>query len=101
MMSDAMKSCADMGSHAREWYGCTTIGARDHMTYEAINFNKKFNLFHDQWRPKVVAEMNDYQFKVVRLQGDFIWHDRRRVRCSSFRRELSTSRTPNTRSSYC
>ena len=74
---------------------------RDHMTYEAINFNKKFNLLHDQWRPKVVAEMNDYQFKVVRLQGDFIWHDRRRVRCSSFRRELSTSRTPNTRSSYC
>ena len=48
---------------------------RDHMTYEAINFNKKFNLLHDQWRPKVVAEMNDYQFKVVRLQGDFIWHD--------------------------
>jgi len=40
---------------------------RDHMTYEAINFNKKFNLLHDQWRPKVVAEMNDYQFKVVRL----------------------------------
>src|SRR5215472_14752574 len=24
---------------------------------------------------KVIAEMNDYQFKVVRLQGDFIWHD--------------------------
>jgi mannose-6-phosphate isomerase-like protein (cupin superfamily) len=48
---------------------------RDHMTYEAINLNKKFNLFHDQWQPKVIAEMNDYQFKVVRLQGDFIWHD--------------------------
>ncbi|MBD9397391.1 cupin domain-containing protein [Pseudomonas sp. PDM11] len=26
------------------------------------------------WSPRVVAEMNDYQFKVVRLQGDFIWH---------------------------
>jgi mannose-6-phosphate isomerase-like protein (cupin superfamily) len=45
------------------------------MTYEAINFDKKFSLFHEQWQPKVIAEMNDYQFKVVRLQGDFIWHD--------------------------
>ena len=48
---------------------------RDHMTYEAINFRKKFALFHEQWQPKVIAEMNDYQFKLVRLQGDFIWHD--------------------------
>ena len=45
------------------------------MGYEAINFDKKFKLFDDQWKPKVVAEMNDYQFKVVRLQGDFVWHD--------------------------
>lgn len=45
------------------------------MTYEAINFGKKFSLFDEQWQPKVVAEMNDYQFKLVRLQGDFIWHD--------------------------
>jgi mannose-6-phosphate isomerase-like protein (cupin superfamily) len=35
----------------------------------------KFGLFHEQWQPKVIAEMNDYQFKVVKLQGDFIWHD--------------------------
>ena len=28
----------------------------------------------DQWAPRVVAEMNDYQFKVVKLEGDFIWH---------------------------
>jgi mannose-6-phosphate isomerase-like protein (cupin superfamily) len=45
------------------------------MGYEAINFDKKFKLFEEQWRPKVIAEMNDYQFKVVRLQGDFAWHD--------------------------
>jgi mannose-6-phosphate isomerase-like protein (cupin superfamily) len=45
------------------------------MGYEAINFDKKFKLFDDQWKPKVIAEMNDYQFKVVRLQGDFVWHD--------------------------
>ena len=45
------------------------------MKYEAINFQRKFSLFNEQWTPKVVAEMNDYQFKVVKLQGDFIWHD--------------------------
>jgi len=45
------------------------------MGYEAINFDKKFKLFDEQWSPKVIAEMNDYQFKVVRLQGDFVWHD--------------------------
>src|SRR5438309_2170833 len=45
------------------------------MGYEAINLNKKFTLFEEQWQPKVIAEMNDYQFKVVKLQGDFIWHD--------------------------
>ena len=45
------------------------------MRYEAINFGRKFNLFDEQWKPKVVAEMNDYQFKIVKLQGDFIWHD--------------------------
>ena len=45
------------------------------MNYQAINFQQKFSLFSEQWQPKVVAEMNDYQFKLVRLQGDFIWHD--------------------------
>lgn len=42
--------------------------------YTAINFRQKFGLFAEQWQPKVVAEMNDYQFKIVKLQGDFIWH---------------------------
>ena len=45
------------------------------MNRSAINFQQKFSLFAEQWTPKVVAEMNDYQFKVVRLEGDFIWHD--------------------------
>jgi len=44
------------------------------MEYRAINLVQKFGLFREQWQPKVIAEMNDYQFKVVRLQGDFIWH---------------------------
>ena len=45
------------------------------MACKAINFSNKFKLFDEQWQPKVIAEMNDYQFKVVKLQGDFIWHD--------------------------
>lgn len=45
------------------------------MRYTAINFRDKFGRFDEQWAPKVVAEMNDYQFKIVKLQGDFVWHD--------------------------
>jgi mannose-6-phosphate isomerase-like protein (cupin superfamily) len=45
------------------------------MTYQPINLKQKLSLFSEQWQPKVIAEMNDYQFKVVRLQGDFVWHD--------------------------
>jgi mannose-6-phosphate isomerase-like protein (cupin superfamily) len=47
------------------------------MAYEAINFQEKLSLFDEQWQPKVIAELNDYQFKVVKLEGDFVWHDHR------------------------
>jgi len=40
-----------------------------------INFKDKFAKFTDQWSPRVVAEMNDYQFKLVKIEGDFVWHD--------------------------
>lgn len=40
----------------------------------AINLQHKLGLIHQLWSPKVIAEMNDYQFKLVRIQGDFIWH---------------------------
>jgi mannose-6-phosphate isomerase-like protein (cupin superfamily) len=43
--------------------------------YKSINFGEKFGLIKDQWEPRVVAEMNDYQFKVVKIEGDFVWHD--------------------------
>jgi mannose-6-phosphate isomerase-like protein (cupin superfamily) len=45
------------------------------MAYQAINLAQKFALFDEHWQPKVVAEMNDYQFKIVKLRGDFVWHD--------------------------
>jgi mannose-6-phosphate isomerase-like protein (cupin superfamily) len=43
--------------------------------YQAINLVQKIGLIAEQWSPRVVAELNDYQFKVVRIEGDFIWHD--------------------------
>ena len=45
------------------------------MAYKPVNFRDKLGLIHEQWQPKVVAEMNDYQFKLVKLEGDFVWHD--------------------------
>jgi len=45
------------------------------MPYSAINLAQKFSLFAEQWQPRVIAEMNDYQFKIVKLEGDFVWHD--------------------------
>ena len=44
------------------------------MDYSAINFDDKFAKFSSQWSPRIIAEMNDYQFKLVKLQGDFVWH---------------------------
>ena len=40
-----------------------------------VNIGDKLSLFHELWTPKVIAEMNDYQFKLVKLQGEFVWHN--------------------------
>tara|TARA_S200000501_G_scaffold181322_1_gene170764 strand:- start:1784 stop:2143 length:360 start_codon:yes stop_codon:yes gene_type:complete len=40
-----------------------------------INFSEKLSEFTDHWSPKVIAEMNNYQFKLVKIEGDFIWHN--------------------------
>ncbi|MCT9115941.1 cupin domain-containing protein [Cupriavidus gilardii] len=40
----------------------------------AIDLIDKIRQIDGHWQPRVVAEMNDYQFKVVKLEGDFIWH---------------------------
>ncbi len=44
-------------------------------SYRAVNFAAKLKLIDDLWQPRVVAEMNDYQFKVVRIEGEFVWHE--------------------------
>jgi mannose-6-phosphate isomerase-like protein (cupin superfamily) len=44
------------------------------MEHKAINLQEKFATFSDQWAPKIIARMNDYHFKLVKFEGDFIWH---------------------------
>ena len=39
-----------------------------------INLGQKLGLFSDHWSPKVIAELNDYQLKLVKLEGEFVWH---------------------------
>ena len=45
------------------------------MSSEKINLKEKLSKFSDHWSPKVIAEMNDYQFKLVKVKGDFVWHN--------------------------
>lgn len=45
------------------------------MNYAPINLRKKFAKFEAHWSPRVIAELNDYQFKLVKVQGEFVWHD--------------------------
>ena len=42
---------------------------------DTINLKEKLGKFSDHWTPKVIAEMNDYQFKLVKIQGEFVWHN--------------------------
>jgi mannose-6-phosphate isomerase-like protein (cupin superfamily) len=44
------------------------------MKYTPINLNNKFGKFDEYWSPRVIAEMNDYQFKLAKVQGEFVWH---------------------------
>ncbi|HUJ73463.1 MAG TPA: cupin domain-containing protein [bacterium] len=41
---------------------------------EKVNLREKFAAFHDQWSPKIVGEVNDAHVKLVKLQGEFVWH---------------------------
>jgi len=45
------------------------------MKYDPINIKDKQALFDELWSPRVITEMNDYQFKLAKGEGDFVWHD--------------------------
>ena len=40
----------------------------------AINLREKLALISDHWLPRIVAQMNDYYFKLVKVEGEFVWH---------------------------
>lgn len=44
-------------------------------TYTPINLAQKSALLTEHWQPRVIAELNDYQLKIAKIEGDFIWHD--------------------------
>jgi mannose-6-phosphate isomerase-like protein (cupin superfamily) len=44
------------------------------MANDAINLREKLTKFSEHWSPRVIAEMNDYQFKLAKFQGEFVWH---------------------------
>ena len=44
------------------------------MEQPVTNFREKLTRFSELWSPKIIAQMNDYHFKLVKVQGEFIWH---------------------------
>jgi mannose-6-phosphate isomerase-like protein (cupin superfamily) len=45
------------------------------MNYEPINFSNKLSKLSEHWSPKIIAKLNDYHLKLVKVQGEFVWHD--------------------------
>jgi mannose-6-phosphate isomerase-like protein (cupin superfamily) len=39
-----------------------------------VNVNEKFALFDETWQPKIVGELNDFHVKIVKIDGEFVWH---------------------------
>ncbi|WP_411283688.1 cupin domain-containing protein [Lapillicoccus sp.] len=44
------------------------------MANEAVDITERLSLFSEHWSPKVVARLNDYEIKVVKVKGEFVWH---------------------------
>ena len=42
--------------------------------YVPVDLRQKLALLGEHWSPRIVAQMNDYHFKVVKIEGDFVWH---------------------------
>ena len=44
------------------------------MKKNKINLKEKLSKFSDYWSPKIIAKMNNYHFKLVKIKDDFVWH---------------------------
>jgi mannose-6-phosphate isomerase-like protein (cupin superfamily) len=45
------------------------------VNYQPINLQEKLSKFSEHWSPRIIAQMNNYHFKIAKLQGEFIWHE--------------------------
>ena len=45
------------------------------MKIDKINLKEKYSKFSKYWSPRIITEMNDYQFKIAKIKGEFVWHD--------------------------
>ena len=44
------------------------------MSIQKISIKHKFTLFTEQWSPRIIAQLNDYHFKIAKIEGEFVWH---------------------------
>jgi mannose-6-phosphate isomerase-like protein (cupin superfamily) len=49
--------------------GCASVNS-----FEKTNIDRKFSLISEHWRPKVAAELNGQEVKLVKFKGEFVWH---------------------------
>jgi len=72
-----LRGCCEISVARRGDADSTSSTARSRNNATVISqqpLKQKLSLFSEQWSQRVVAEMNDYQFKLAKLEGDFIWH---------------------------
>ena len=51
-----------------------TLKSNKSRSIKKVNFKEKFSKFSEHWQPKVIANLNDYEIKLVKLKNDFVWH---------------------------
>ena len=44
------------------------------MTVQKVNLDEKLALFTEHWSPKTVGRLNDYELKIAKVRGEFVWH---------------------------
>jgi mannose-6-phosphate isomerase-like protein (cupin superfamily) len=47
---------------------------QEHAVVTRINLAEKLTRFDDRWNPRIVADLNDNHVKLVKVQGEFVWH---------------------------
>ena len=51
------------------------VDGHETMNDQPIRFEEKLQKISELWSPRIIAQMNDYHFKVAKVQGEFVWHE--------------------------